>query len=75
MSFGATPRDDIHALPAGEHRWLVSIRGDAPVFLHGHLTVDAASAFLALAAAEMLPVIRSAGVGRDRILLTRLERK
>lgn len=69
--YGATPRDDITTLPEGEHTWLVSILGDAPVFLHGFPTVKAPSAFAARAKAEMLPVIRSSGIGRERILLTR----
>jgi hypothetical protein len=70
----ATPREDITALPAGEHTWVVSIRGDVPVFPSGYPTVDAPSAFSAKALAEMLPVMRAAEIGRDRILLTRLDR-
>ncbi len=73
MSYGATPRDDLTALPAGEHVWLVSIRGDIPLFPWAFPPVVAPSAFAAKAKAEMLPVMRAAEIGRDRILLTRLE--
>ena len=72
MSYGATPRDDMPALPAGEHVWLVSIRGDVPLFMWAFPTVIAPSAFAAKAKAEMLPLMRAAEVGRDRIVLTRL---
>jgi hypothetical protein len=75
MSYhGATPRDDISTLPEGDHLWFISILGDAPVFLHGFPTVVAPSAFAARAKAEMLPVIRSAGIDRERLLLTRMTR-
>ena len=73
MSYGATPREDMTALPAGEHVWLVSIRGDVPFFMFAFPTVIAPSAFAAKAKAEMLPLMRAAEVGRDRIVLTRLE--
>ncbi|HEX4334744.1 MAG TPA: hypothetical protein VH062_02455 [Polyangiaceae bacterium] len=74
MSYrSADPRSRVPILPAGEHVWVVSIRGDAPIFPLGFPTVEASSAFKARALAEMLPVIRSAEIARENILLTRLQ--
>lgn len=73
MSYGATPRDDISAMPEGDHVWIVSIVGDVPLFPFGYPTVVAPRWFPAIEQAEKL--LLATGVGRNRILLTRLERK
>ena len=74
MPYQAEPRDDITALPAGEHEWTVAIRGDVPIVWVAPATVCAPSAFAARALAEMLHWVRAAEIPRDALVLTRVSR-